>query len=218
MLIEVQVLLGFKNKQIFVYSFTSGSFLEKPRKPVPCNYTSIFKSLAVKWINLFNPTFFLQIKVSHASRVTTAPAMKTVTAWPLTGRALATMTRVSLSTWWRRHVGHVTSMMWTRWVWSRAAVCVRSVARPAAASPRVDWVSAGADILIQIHLNLLSFDDDTCHVYFRSCCDSSYCNEDVPQSSDDVNINFLLNTSNTISKISLSIFVMSVISTFSVCV
>ena len=60
--------------------------------------------------------------------------------------------------------------------------------------------------------------DDTCHVYFRSCCDSSYCNEDVPQSSDDVNTNFLLNTSNTISKISLSIFVMSVISTFSVCV
>ena len=58
--------------------------------------------------------------------------------------------------------------------------------------------------------NIQSRDFDTCHVYFRSCCDSSYCNEDVPHKSEDINTDFLLSSSNTISKISLSIIVMSV--------
>ena len=138
--------------------------------------------------------------------------MKTVTAWQLTGRALATMTRVSLSTWWRIRVGQVTTMMWTRWGLSRAAVTAGSVPRPVDAASRVDWVSAGADILARFSQ---SHDNEPCHVYFRSCCDSSYCNEDVPQSSDDINSDFLLNSSNTVFKISLSMIVMSVISTFS---
>lgn len=83
--------------------------------------------------------------------------MKTVTVWLLTGRALTTMTRVSLSTWCRRHVCHVTTMIWTRWGWWRAAVTGGSVPRPVDAASRVDWVSAGADTLYigKMHVNLM---------------------------------------------------------------